>query len=91
MRRSTVLNLPPQFEFPGQYNTIFAIFSISVPVEAGGLEPLTLRCWGEGTTTVPPTDLYCESRLDKNLWAELAVLLLNSCETAKNVLELSLI
>ncbi len=33
---------------------------------------------------------YCESRLDKNLWAELAVLLLNSWETAKNVLELSL-
>ncbi len=29
------------------------------------------------------TDLYCESRLDKNLWAELAVLLLNSWETAK--------
>jgi len=29
------------------------------------------------------TDLYCESRLDKNLWAELAVLWFNSWKTAK--------
>jgi hypothetical protein len=28
--------------------------------------------------SLPPIDLYCESRLDKNLWAELAVLLFNS-------------
>ncbi len=42
MRRSTVLNLPPQSAFPGQYNTIFAIFSISVPVEADGLLDLRM-------------------------------------------------
>jgi hypothetical protein len=42
------------------------------------LRPRNLKVPGLIPPWVGNTDLYCESRLDKHLWAELAVLLLNS-------------
>ncbi len=85
--RSQVLQNWPQL-FPTTLHLHFKSMMLTDWLNEEGLECGHTLCL-QGYAY--PTDLYCESRLDKTLWAELAVLWFNSWKTEKNVLELSLI